>query len=60
MDGGTVEYVVLQATVHDLVREDLEVDLNRYARTGYRVIFAERDYVLMERKVPETERPSEE
>ncbi len=45
-----VEYVVLQATVNGLVREELEGELNRHAGSGYQISRALAEYIVMERR----------
>jgi hypothetical protein len=49
------EYVVLQATVNGLVREDLQGELDRHAVNGYRIAHALSDYIVMERTAPPEE-----
>ncbi len=46
----SVEYVVLQATVNGLVREELEGELNRHAGSGYHIAHVLTEYIVMERR----------
>lgn len=55
MAAESIEYVVPQATVNGLVREELEGELNRHAANGYHIAQAVPPYIVLERKArPET------
>jgi hypothetical protein len=55
MSRQTTEYVVLQATVNGLVREDLQGELDRHAGNGYHIAHALAHYIVMERRIASQE-----
>jgi hypothetical protein len=50
MSRESIEYVVLQATVNGLVREELESELNRHTGNGYHIAHALAHYIVLERR----------